>query len=398
MATKQRNHEGGKISEQASGSFFTNYLRADGFLGVGGYFNALILGRNGKIWAGAGNYLTCYHPEEDLPDTIPPTLQLRGVALFNEKMNWLELEKKKDTTLILGNGASIKNFDFDGLTAWYNQPVNLQLAHDNNYLTFQFIGITTNRPNAVRYKYFLKGLDENWSTLTDKPEATYSDLPGGTFTFKVKAVNGEGIWSKELAYTFTIFPPWWKTWWFRLSALLLIVLAFYAVIRWRLNRRFRLRLEQAEKEKQVAELQQQKTELEMQALRAQMNPHFIFNALNSINRFILQNDKLQASEYLSKFSRLVRLILQNSQAAFIPLESELEALRLYLELESVRFDHHFTYTITVEDDIDTSFVKVPPLLIQPYAENAIWHGLMHKEETGHLQIDIVQREDRLYCR
>ena len=143
---------------------------------------------------------------------------------------------------------------------------------------------------------------------------------------------------------------------------------------------------------------QQAAELEMKALRAQMNPHFIFNSLNSINRYILQNNKALASEYLTKFSRLVRIILQNSQTALISLESELEALQLYLELETVRFDHHFTFKISVEADLDISAIKVPPIIIQPYAENAIWHGLMHKEERGTLLIELYQEKDLLCCR
>ena len=153
-----------------------------------------------------------------------------------------------------------------------------------------------------------------------------------------------------------------------------------------------------QQERQYAELKQKETMLEMQALRAQMNPHFIFNSLNSINMFILENNKLQASEYLSKFSRLVRLILQNSQEAFIPLETELEALQLYLELESLRFDQKFEYKINVADDVDTTMLKVPPLLIQPYAENAIWHGLMHKKEKGHLEIELYQQQEILFCK
>ncbi|MEP6728062.1 MAG: histidine kinase [Bacteroidota bacterium] len=159
-----------------------------------------------------------------------------------------------------------------------------------------------------------------------------------------------------------------------------------------------LELQQTETEKTKASLQQKATELEMQALRAQMNPHFIFNSLNAINRFILENDKSRASAYLTKFSRLVRLILQNSQAPFITLESELESLRLYLELEALRFDHHFTYTINVEKNLDISAIKVPPLIIQPYAENAIWHGLMHKEEKGTLIIELCLQNKLLCCR
>jgi hypothetical protein len=159
-----------------------------------------------------------------------------------------------------------------------------------------------------------------------------------------------------------------------------------------------LELQKIESEKRKAELQQQTTELEMQVLRAQMNPHFIFNSLNSINRFILQNNRTQASEDLTRFSKLVRLILQNSQASLIPLASELEALQLYLELESVRFNHHFIFTIRIGEDLDVSGLKVPPLIIQPYAENAIWHGLMHKEEKGNLQIELFEEENMLCCK
>jgi len=178
---------------------------------------------------------------------------------------------------------------------------------------------------------------------------------------------------------------------------MLLAVGIWSIISYRL-RSLRRELEQRKKEQQLTELKQQKTELEMQALRAQMNPHFIFNSLNSINMFILENNKLQASEYLSRFSRLVRLILQNSQEALIPLERELEALQLYLELESLRFEHRFEYKISVNEEVDTTVLKVPPLIIQPYAENAIWHGLMHKKEKGHVEIELHQQEEILVCK
>jgi tetratricopeptide (TPR) repeat protein len=157
-------------------------------------------------------------------------------------------------------------------------------------------------------------------------------------------------------------------------------------------------LRQLETERIQAELHQKTTQLEMEVLRAQMNPHFIFNSLNSINRFVLKNERTQASEYLTKFSRLVRMILQNSQATLITLESELDSLKLYLELEALRFDYHFEYRVSIPEDLDITAPKVPPLIIQPYVENAIWHGLMHKEETGKLEIDISQENDFLCIR
>jgi len=149
-------------------------------------------------------------------------------------------------------------------------------------------------------------------------------------------------------------------------------------------------LQQEKMESKIAytELQNQKSELEMKVLRAQMNPHFIFNSLNSINRFILQNDSEQAAEYLAKFSRLIRMILQNSQSSLVSLENELDALELYLEIESLRFNFHFEYHIFMDGNLDKSLLRVPPLIIQPFVENAIWHGLMPKKEKGRLDINI----------
>ena len=147
--------------------------------------------------------------------------------------------------------------------------------------------------------------------------------------------------------------------------------------------------------KQVkAEFEKQIAETEMAALRSQMNPHFIFNVLNSINRFILSNESSVASDYLSRFSRLIRLILENSKSAKVPLEKDLDALRIYIDMEKLRFQNKFTYEITADENIDQTFVQVPPLLIQPYVENAIWHGLMQKETPGHLYISLtLMKED-----
>ena len=146
-----------------------------------------------------------------------------------------------------------------------------------------------------------------------------------------------------------------------------------------------------------SELQQHVTELEMQALRAQMNPHFIFNCLNSINRFILKNETEAASNYLTKFSRLIRMALTHSKKNFISLEDELEMLKLYLDMERLRFKDAFEYSIIFKNSLDIGNVFVPPLLLQPFAENAIWHGLMHKEGPGHLEIELRIDQKILTC-
>ena len=158
-----------------------------------------------------------------------------------------------------------------------------------------------------------------------------------------------------------------------------------------------LELERLEKEQKLAAYKNRTADLEMMALRAQMNPHFIFNCLNSINRFILKNEPETASDYLTKFSKLIRLILQNSQAKSVCLENELEALRLYMDMEVSRFEHHFEYQIICDPDLEIEHLEVPPLIIQPYVENAIWHGLMHKGDKGHLLIELHQENNTLYC-
>ncbi len=158
-----------------------------------------------------------------------------------------------------------------------------------------------------------------------------------------------------------------------------------------------MKVQQLENDKRHAELQQKASELEMQALRAQMNPHFIFNCLSSINRFILKNEIEIASDYLTRFSRLIRMVLIHSQKSLISLEDELEILKLYLDMERLRFKDAFDYNIIFTNRIDAGAVYVPPLLLQPFCENAIWHGLMHKEEKGHLNISLSMENKVLHC-
>jgi hypothetical protein len=260
--------------------------------------------------------------------------------------------------------------------------------------------------NRIRYKLDGEGRKEDWQYAPANSTIHYEELAPGKYFLHIQVSNaGNEFIGPVKTIAFQISPAFWNEWWFRIPVGIVILSIFYFIIRWRFKQKFRLRIERSENEKQIAdfgqktaELLQQKTELEMQALRAQMNPHFIFNSLNSINRFILQNNKTQASEFLTKFSKLVRLILQNSQASLISLESELESLDLYLELEALRFNYHFDYKISVPKDMDVEVLKVPPLILQPYVENAIWHGLMHKEEKGQLDIIVSEENDFLFFR
>ncbi|MEX2234628.1 MAG: histidine kinase [Cyclobacteriaceae bacterium] len=156
-------------------------------------------------------------------------------------------------------------------------------------------------------------------------------------------------------------------------------------------------VQKLESARKHAELRQQATELEMQALRAQMSPHFIFNCLSSINRFILKHESEAASDYLTRFSRLIRLVLSNSKKPLVTLEDELEMVRLYIEMEKLRFKDSFDFSINFSSEIDPSAIFIPPLLLQPFAENAIWHGLMNKEGHGKLAVSFTSDEKILTC-
>jgi ligand-binding sensor domain-containing protein len=283
----------------------------------------------------------------------------------------------------------------------------LSLRYFENKITITtgIIDYFSQGKGSIRYK--LEGgetKNTNWQYAPNYYTIRFEELPPGNYTLSVQAGNASNQFIGPVKkLLIQISPAFWNTWWFRITALLVFLGTGYLILRWRIRQRFRTELEKSEKETQMAEmrqrtaeLQKQASELEMQALRAQMNPHFIFNSLNSINRFILQNDRLQASEYLTKFSRLVRMILQNSQASLISLENELESLTLYLELEALRFEHRFDFKISVPGEMDISDLQIPPLIIQPYAENAIWHGLMHKEEKGQLDIELSEDEYHVY--
>ncbi|WP_162344286.1 two-component regulator propeller domain-containing protein [Cyclobacterium salsum] len=231
------------LNSNVFGSLFTTYTYEDGFSGVGlNHGKTIFEASDGTIWLGGDDRLLAFRPEELNKDTTPPNIQLTGLALFNENVTWQTLAEGKkeiseknlyagdenlttkfsgkeqgsearETSLLLANGVRLHDIQFDDLSKWYGIPQNLSLPYDNNFITFQFVGVTTQSPKKMKYQYKLEGLDKTWSGITDRSEAPYGNLLHGSYIFKVKAMNGEGMWSSELAYPFEIRPPLWQTWW-----------------------------------------------------------------------------------------------------------------------------------------------------------------------------------------
>ncbi|MDX2071820.1 MAG: two-component regulator propeller domain-containing protein [Haliscomenobacter sp.] len=243
---------------------FTNYTYEDGFFGVGVNLGKTICkDKNGDIWIGTDDRLTVLHPSAIKDQTAAPNIQLTSVALFNENIPWMQLAHTKDTAFALKNGVIVQDFSFDGTSKWYNLPEQLSLAYNNNYLTFNFVGITLQSPGKVKYQYQLQGLEDNWNALTTRSEATYGNLPPGSYTFKVKARSGVGIWSRVFEYRFTIRRPWWKTGWAYAFYSLTLFGCIFGFIYWRsaaLRRENRILEEKVSL--RTRQLQQKSTELE----------------------------------------------------------------------------------------------------------------------------------------
>jgi hypothetical protein len=265
----------------------------------------------------------------------------------------------------------------------------LLLDDNTRNISFAYALLSFSEPEKIRYQYMLEGYDNGWIEAGSRTFVQYTNLRGGRYTFKVQAFDALER-RYELGVPFRILIPFYRTAWFIILCIgglaSIIALAFW------------LRIRQVRHEERLkASFERQLAKVEMEALRSQMNPHFLFNALNSLKDLIIRNDPQAASNYLGRLSRLIRLILENSKEQMITLAQELEAVNLYVEVERQRFDNRFAYRLEVNSGLDPKDVMIPPMLIQPYVENAIWHGLMHRAGEGLLQISVRSSDGRLIC-
>lgn len=300
---------------------------------------------------------------------------------------------KYDPKEYIENNAESK-ISITGFKLFYNDTMlskDMHLSSSDNNISFSYSGICLTNPAKVNYSHILEGFEKNWSPPSPERISTYSNLQPGTYTFKVISSNNEGVWNEVPAsFSFTIDRPFYKTWWFVALSLLTVLSALVFSLRFRIR-------QIKNREKRKTELNKKIAQIESQALRAQMNPHFIFNTLSSIQHYISTNDTDAALKYLSKFAKLMRKIMDNSKQPMIPVAEELNALDLYLELEVMRFDKKFSYNITVDKAIDQNYDQIPSMLIQPYVENAIIHGLLPKDGPGRIQIDLKRMNQTILC-
>ena len=262
---------------------------------------------------------------------------------------------------------------------------DFRLNYKQNNIRFEFAALDYTNPQFQQFAYKLEGLDKDW-IYTNEPLAIYSHLGAGHYVFRMKAANSFGIWNeKGVAVQFSIVPPFWERPWF-IAAVSVLLISIITVL-------VRRRIKQVRGEEQ---LKQQRMDAEMKALRAQMNPHFIFNCLNTIDSFIVTNRQEEASALLQKFSKLIRIVLENSTQEKTVIRKDWEALINYIELEETIHESSFTYTADIDEILLNGAYLIPPLLLQPYVENAILHGLRHRQDRkGELSLSMKLKGDKI---
>ena len=347
------------------------------------------------LWVGTNKGVNGIQIQEDT-FSIPYKLTKANGIVNNDVLQVLEMNNK----LYLGMDNGISIIDYKALSNQSNYtPVLLtsvlvndtiklfpktempHLNHDENYLNFQFVGLHFDMNSKVLYRYMLEGLDNEFK-YTKERSINYTNLHHGKYNFIVQAKIDDGEWGPIYpAYSFEIHPPYWHTWWFRLLVISLISATTLLL--------FRHYVSNLKKKNKVL---QKLNDLKQQALNAQMNPHFIFNSLNSIQNYILTNNNELANNYLVKYSRLMRIVFENSKKSDIPLAKEIEASKRYLELEAIRNEGKFSFDFIIDPEVNLDQDLIPSLLLQPFLENAIWHGLMKSTKHGLLTVRIIAQE------
>ena len=294
--------------------------------------------------------------------------------------------KQFKTTDVFFTSVEINNKKLEVLD-YYEVP------YTDNELKISFNAIGFQKEEFLNYQFRLNNSEE-WKDIENGIYfLKYNSLPPGNYTFEIRAINKNGVPSKSKKTTISILAPYWQKWWFYIVVSgLIVLLSWIAFIK---------KSKKKEKE-QLLLFQNTKAEKELlfsqlENLRSQMNPHFIFNALNSIQEYIMTNDKELASTYLVKFSRLIRMYLNHSRNQEVILKDEIQALKLYLDLEKDRFDDTLEFTIEIEPKLLNQNIYVPSLFIQPYVENAIKHGLLHKLNNRKVSVKFYTLNNSLIC-
>ena len=339
--------------------FFDKY---DGFFDYNGFKS--VLDSSGNILVISNDNITTINKKFIQQANSTHQLIIKDIQVNNQSFNWAEINKTDK---------------------WSGLPISkIKLKHTQNSLIFFFDFLQYQNPNNDFFSYKLEGSSMDWTPFTKDNKAVFSYLKHGKYTFKVQGYNLSNPTNIiETEFNFRILPPWYKTWWFYSISILITLTILFLIYKYRIKTI-----------KEKAQIQQKISELKLDALKAQMNPHFIFNAFNSLQKYILNHETDNALNYLSDFANLIRKTLDNSSKKEVSLSDEIEYLKAYLELEKLRLEN-LNYTVEIDEKIDDDYTYLPPMLIQPFVENAILHGIRHLNKKGYIKIRFEEESNSL---
>lgn len=365
---------------------------------------SMVTDKKGYIWIGSEAGLTRIDPSNQAFNHfgesfgIPPVNNLSisgnneillsysaGFILFNPDSMIIEVNPPETRI------TNFKIFDKSFYKELFDSSRrNVELNYDQNFFSIEYEAVDFTCKGKMDYFYKLEGLQKDWINAGSQQQVAFANLKGGNYIFRLKARNRDGVFSENgSTLNIIIKPPFWERMWFWIIVLCVSSFILFGIHRYRIRQILREEALKSDFNKQLAEV-------EMKALRAQMNPHFLFNSLNAIKFYVLKQDREKAGEYLNDFARLIRMVLYNSSQKVISLKQELEALELYMKIEKLRFDDQFDFEIKHHEKLVLEAIFIPPMLLQPYVENAIWHGLMHKKNgKGILKISIESGESSI---
>ncbi len=355
------------LGEEHSIKQVFHYGRNDGFLGIETCLNATVMDNEGDLWFGAIYGLTKYQPHTEIKEIAKPKLHFEAINIAYKSIDSLRLDN------------------------WTNSNKVLQLKSTERQLGFDFIAVDINHPKQVQYRFKLNA--DDWSPWSKINKANFSGLSYGKHTFTAQSRNYRWKESTPITFQFFIDSPLYQKPWFQWSIFAIVIIILIGIGYVYLKR---IRVKN-KRDKEQLQLQNELLSLEHKALQLQMNPHFIFNVLNGI-KAMGSNDIKKMNTTINSFASLLRNVLSNSRAETITLHKELETLTHYIKVEQLMSPKPFSYTIDVVSDLDTEEILIPPMLIQPFVENAIRHGILKGKREGKLTITFETKAEMLHCK
>jgi signal transduction histidine kinase len=356
---------------------------------------------DGKLWVGTDKGLNKVNV---MAPGFPVQTYTTGDGLSSDIINAVYVYNKK---VYVGTPEGITFFDeekiasqsrcdlrfvdvtIDGQT-YYPADAPMLIPHKKNKILFNYVGISFKSAGDIRYRYRLVGLDSAWHE-TRQTFLNYPTLPSGEYGLQLQAINKFGVYSKILMTRFTIEQVLYEKTWFRVLVGLLF-LAVTGLLVGLIVQRIRKR------EQEKTAISKRINELEQLSRKAQMNPHFIFNSLNSIQQYVMDADVAGANKFISGFSRLIRQTLDFSSKPEISLEEELDYLTNYLDIEKTRLEDAFSWVVNIDAAVKPGLYYIPPMILQPFVENSVRHGLRYrKDKNGVVTIGVKLENDHLVC-